>query len=90
MSVSHTKGMLYKPNGLAWLMWKGYCTNKSKSEEIFENYGNDVFRWLGRPGWATNINNVCGRAPKHKLEFAAVLFVLNHLDETIPKKWLCE
>lgn len=26
-SVSPTKSMLYKPNGLVWLMWKGYCTN---------------------------------------------------------------
>lgn len=89
-SVSHTKSVLYKPNGMAWLMWKGYSANK---EEIWRNtweLGNDVFRWLERLGWATNINNVCGGAPKHELEFAAVLFVLNHLDETIPKRWLCE
>lgn len=41
-------------------------------------------------GWATHINNVCGGPPKRKLEFSTALFVLNHLDETIPKQWLRE
>lgn len=32
-----------------------------------------------------DINNVCGEAHKCKLEFSSVVFVLNHLDETILK-----
>lgn len=75
-------------------VWRGWCgKDMGQKEKIWRTIwelGNDIFKWLERLGWATNINNVCGRAPKHKLEFAAVLFVLNHLDETIPKEWLCE
>lgn len=31
------------------------------------------------------INNACGKAHKCKLEFSSVVFVLNHLDETVLK-----
>lgn len=31
------------------------------------------------------INNACGEAHKCKLEFSSVVFVLNHLDETVLK-----
>lgn len=76
------------------MVYCGWCgKDTAQKEQIWRNiweWSNDVFRWLERLGWAANINNVCVGAPKHKLEFASVLCVLNHLDETIPKQWPCE
>lgn len=45
---------------------RGWCGKDAacKWEEIRRNIwelGNDVFKWLVRPGWATNINNVCAQ-----------------------------
>lgn len=86
-SRQHTKGVLGRALATCDQRRVFACAGENRefqfsaqTPSLYESaLGNNV------PIGSSDINNVCGEAHKCKLEFSSVVFVLNHLDETILK-----